>query len=254
MKIVLTNDDGPHSPALRSIVKLLSSQGHQVVVVVPEKQRSAAGFARTYHKPLRVRKVGDIYVTNGYPADAVFLALKLLAPDAELVLSGVNVGENIGFESTYGSGTIAAAVQAGVLGYKGVAVSMEDGAKWELVASALSALVDAAAGQWSKGLVAVSVNVPSCWSGAVESPKSLALGVFSEALHRGRDPRGEELYWRWGPRADAFPPDTDAYAFYVLRAITALGICPHGVCSVREIAEEIKRRLALPPDPHCGGS
>ena len=60
MKIVVTNDDGPHAPWLGPLVKALEEAGHEVVVVVPERPRSAAGLARTYHKPLRLRRLGGI--------------------------------------------------------------------------------------------------------------------------------------------------------------------------------------------------
>ncbi|MFN7105712.1 MAG: 5'/3'-nucleotidase SurE, partial [Pyrobaculum sp.] len=127
MKVVVTNDDGAHTPFLEPLIEALREGGHHVVAVVPERPRSAAGLARTYHKPLRVKKMGGLYVINGFPADAVFLALKLLASDADLLISGVNVGENIGLEATYGSGTVGAAIQGGVLGIPSLAVSMEVG-------------------------------------------------------------------------------------------------------------------------------
>ncbi|MGC9118473.1 MAG: 5'/3'-nucleotidase SurE [Thermoproteus sp.] len=235
MKIVVTNDDGPHTPVLEPVVKALEERGHAVVVVVPERQRSATGLARTYHKPLRARKIGRYYLVNGFPTDAVFLALNLIAPDAELVVSGINIGENIGFESTYGSGTVAAAIQAGVLGRVGLAVSMEPGADLGKALSLLSAFVEALDGYRRDGLLAVSVNLPEGWSGRLASPRSLAVGLYAERLYKFVDPRGEEFYWRWGPRREEFPRDTDAYAFYAERAATAVGICAEGVCQVEDL-------------------
>jgi 5'-nucleotidase len=239
VKIVVTNDDGPHTPLLEPTARALEDRGHEVVVVVPERQRSATGLARTYHKALRVRKAGRYYLVNGFPTDAVFLALKLIAPDADLVVSGVNMGENIGFESTYGSGTVAAAIQAGIMGRMGLAMSMEPGADLEKVLSLLAAFVDALVGYRRDGLLAVSANVPEGWSGGLFSPKSLALGLYSERVYRFVDPRGEEFYWRWGPRGDSFPRDTDAYAFYVERAATAVGICAGGVCQLEDLVKRV---------------
>ncbi|MEZ0248527.1 MAG: 5'/3'-nucleotidase SurE [Thermoproteus sp.] len=243
MKIVVTNDDGPHTPLLRPLVEALEARGHEVVVVVPERQRSATGLARTYHKPLRIRRVGRYYVTNGFPTDSVFLALKLVAPDADLVLSGINVGENIGFESTYGSGTVAAAIQAGVLGRKALAASMEANADLKEVLLVVLSFIDALEGYWRDDLLAVSVNVPSGWSGNLASPKALARGLYLEELHKYVDPRGEVFYWRWGPRRDDFPKETDAYAFYMERAATAVGICGNGVCPVDDLVSLAYRLL-----------
>lgn len=246
MKIVLTNDDGPHTPVLKRVVETLEENGHEVVVVVPERQRSATGLARTYHKPLRIRKIDRYYLTNGFPTDAVFLALNLIAPDADMVISGVNIGENIGFESTYGSGTVAAAIQAGILGKKALAISMEHGAEIDDVMVLLTSFVDALGKYRREDLLAVSVNVPSGWSGKVASPKALALGLYAERLYKFVDPRGEEFYWRWGPRRDEFPEDTDAHAFYIDKAATAVGICRNGVCDVSDLVSAALERLKRP--------
>ncbi|MEM1597343.1 MAG: 5'/3'-nucleotidase SurE [Pyrobaculum sp.] len=238
MEIVVTNDDGPNTPLLRPLVEALLEAGHVVYVVVPERPRSAAGLARTYHKPLRVRRLGDFYVVNGFPSDAVFVALKLIAAGAELVLSGVNVGENIGVEATYGSGTVGAAIQAGLLGVPAVALSMEEGGDVGLMRRVALAAVEAAAGGLG-GVLAVSVNIPKSWGGAVYCPSVLARGVYRERIYEGVDPRGEKYYWRWGPRADSFDPESDAYYFYIGRGITALGISERGV----ERACDFGRRL-----------
>lgn len=224
-------------------VEALERAGHEVVTVVPEKQRSAAGLARTYHKPLRLRRNGRLFVTNGYPADAVFIALKLLAKDADVVVSGINAGENIGFESTYGSGTVAAAIQAGLLGYKGVAVSMEEGAEEPLAIATLRTAVEAAGRAWDEGLMAISINVPKGWRGEVAAPERISLNSHDEELRAGEDPRGEALYWRWGPRRRP-EPETDAYYFYIERAITIIGICAGRICAPARLQAAFQELLA----------
>ncbi|ACB39818.1 5'/3'-nucleotidase SurE [Pyrobaculum neutrophilum] len=228
MKIVVTNDDGPHTPYLQPLVEALTSAGHAVVVVVPERPRSAAGLARTYHKPLRVRRLGNYYVVNGYPADAVFLALRLVAPDADLVLSGVNVGENIGVEATYGSGTVGAAIQGGVLGARSIAISMEAGGDLGLMTKVAVEAVEASS-HIPRGVLAVSLNIPGEWSGGVYCARRLARAVYRERLYEGVDPRGERFYWRWGPRAEVFEPETDAYFFYGERGVTIVGVTETGL-------------------------
>lgn len=243
MKIVVTNDDGPHAPWLGPLVKALEEAGHEVVVVVPERPRSAAGLARTYHKPLRLRRLGGCYVVNGYPADAVFLAVKLVAPDAELVLSGVNMGENIGVEATYGSGTVGAAIQGGVLGLRSLALSMEAGGDVGLMRRVAVAAAEASV--FLDGVLAVSVNIPARWGGGLYCARKLARAVYRERLYEGVDPRGDKYFWRWGPRLEEFELGTDAYYFYVERGITVLGISEAGVVPVERFGREFGARLGI---------
>ncbi|AFA38197.1 putative acid phosphatase [Pyrobaculum oguniense TE7] len=238
MKVVVTNDDGPDTPFLRPFVEAVKSLGYDVVVVIPERPRSAAGLARTYHKPLRVRRQGDYYLVNGYPADAVFMALKLIAPDAGLVISGVNVGENIGLEATYGSGTVGAALQAGILGVPAVAMSMEVGGDVGLMRRVVEALLRSLNGAL-QGVLAVSINIPRDWGGGVYCARKLARGVYNERLYDGVDPRGEKFYWRWGPRREVFEEGTDAYYFYGLRGITVLGIGESGIVSAGKLGRSL---------------
>lgn len=239
MKIVVTNDDGPHSYILPKVVEWLTSEGHRVVVVVPERPRSAAGLARTYHKPLRVKKLGDFYVVNGYPSDAVFLAVKLIAPDVELIISGVNLGENIGVEATFGSGTVGAAIQGGVLGVPAAAISMENGADLSLVRRVMTAVV----GATLRDALAYIINIPSSWSGGVACPVKLAKSVYTEQLYSGEDPRGEVFYWRWGPRSNSFDRDSDAYYFYMERHITVVALAEHGLGDASMVGNALGKAL-----------
>jgi 5'-nucleotidase len=244
VKIIVTNDDGPHTPLLKPLLEALSSQGHDLIVVVPERPRSAAGLARTYHKPLRIKKLGDIYVINGYPADAVFLALKLIAPDAELVFSGVNVGENIGVEATYGSGTVGAAIQGGVMGVRSIAMSMELGGDLDVVKKVAAAAVDVVNHGLGEAFT-ISINIPREWRGVVYCAKRLAKSVYREELYEGRDPRDDKFYWRWGPRREVFEPDTDAYYFYIQRGVTVVGISDRGLADVGAYGRALAERLGV---------
>lgn len=131
MRLLLTNDDGIDSPpGLRALAMELHEDGHEIHVIAPEVQRSSIGSARTYDKPLRLihRELGGypidgVYAIDGTPADAVFIGgVKMFQPDA--VVSGVNLGENVGLESLFISGTIGAAIQASLMGLPGIAVSM----------------------------------------------------------------------------------------------------------------------------------
>lgn len=127
LKILLVNDDGIQSPGLAALGKALA-QSHQVTVVAPDGNRSAVGHGITLDTPLLVRKVellpqGEAYQISGSPVDCTRLGLDALCPQGvNLVISGINYGENVSSDLPY-SGTVAAAVEASLLGVPGIAVS-----------------------------------------------------------------------------------------------------------------------------------
>jgi len=133
--ILLSNDDGVASPALRPLARALTPLG-EVRVVVPEVERSWIGKAITRFEPLHVRKVADdpvgIWACSGYPADAVQLGIHALFDEPpRLVVSGINIGYNYGAAFLMSSGTVGAAVEAWVSGIPGVAVSTGQVGDWE---------------------------------------------------------------------------------------------------------------------------
>ncbi|MCL2295103.1 MAG: 5'/3'-nucleotidase SurE [Spirochaetes bacterium] len=124
MKILLTNDDGIDSPGLKAIEESLSRK-HDVVVVAPEGERSGFSHALSFRKNVIIRKIDkNHYTCSGTPADCVHRALHRIidgfVPD--IVVSGINLGPNLGTDIIY-SGTAAAARQAVMMGVPGVAVS-----------------------------------------------------------------------------------------------------------------------------------
>src|SRR2546425_5890909 len=106
MRILLTNDDGINGPGLHALKRALDSLG-EVFVVAPERPRSASGHAITLHKPLRIDEVklpdaSRGWATNGTPSDCVSLGLDVvLEGHADLVVSGINAGPNLGWDVTY---------------------------------------------------------------------------------------------------------------------------------------------------------
>ena len=129
MKILLTNDDGIYAPGLAALYRELKHLG-DVVVVAPESEQSAVGHAITLMTPLRVKEVSlNVGVTgfavSGFPADCVKIAMAELLPSPpDLVVSGINLGPNVGINVLY-SGTVSAATEAAILGVKGVAFSLD---------------------------------------------------------------------------------------------------------------------------------
>jgi 5'-nucleotidase len=124
MRILVTNDDGIHAPGLEILEKIARTISDDVWVVAPDVERSAAGRSLTISQPLRYRKIDHRHFeTTGTPADCVIMAVRKIMPGLpDLLLSGVNRGQNIAEDITY-SGTIAAAMEGTSLGIKSIALS-----------------------------------------------------------------------------------------------------------------------------------
>ena len=233
MRLLLTNDDGIDSPGLRALAMELHDNGHEIHVIAPEVQRSSIGSARTYDKPLRLvhRELGypidGVYAIDGTPADAVFIGVKMFQPD--VVVSGVNLGENVGLESLFISGTIGAAIQASLMGLPGIAVSMvvpqdkkfiNSGVPIEYfklassIASTIMGVIEAKG--WFSGIDILSINAPDPvkWKGEVVVTDILSRRLFKEELVKSVDPRGSPIFWRWGHEFDELDPGSDAYWLY----------------------------------------
>jgi 5'-nucleotidase len=114
--ILVVNDDGVYGAGLKPLARALGRLG-RVVVVVPERERSAASHAITLHKPIRVRKLEpNFYIMNGTPADCTrFGVIAMMKEKCDLVVSGINHGANLGADTMY-SGTVGAAKEACMLG------------------------------------------------------------------------------------------------------------------------------------------
>ncbi len=123
MKILITNDDGIESPGLKALRDVLSAE-HEIWIVAPDGDRSGRSHSITLREPVRMRKTGDrSYACGGSPADCVLYAyLGAIPVKPDFVVSGINIGPNLGTDIIY-SGTAAAARQAALMGYPAAAVS-----------------------------------------------------------------------------------------------------------------------------------
>jgi len=213
MRILCTNDDGYLAGGLRVLAEAAQALG-EVAIVAPDRERSATGHSLTIHRPLRVRAAGDgAFVVDGTPTDCVILAVnELLDPPPELVLSGVNHGANMGEDVLY-SGTVAAAMEATVIGIPAVALSHtgdpEDLAPWvPLVERLLRQIVDQ--GSFPEHTL-LNVNLPSLPPDEVKGVRVTRLGRrrYADAITRALDPAGREYFWiggavtAWSGGADA---------------------------------------------------
>lgn len=198
MLILLTNDDGIHSAGLQALASRLQSFG-RVVVVAPDRERSAIGHALTLHAPLRAEEIRkDHWAVSGTPTDAVSLAIGgLLKEKPDLVISGINKGGNMGDDLTY-SGTVAAAMEATLMGVPAMAISLSaQRFKYEDFANAAKVAKQLAATVLEHGLPAdtfLNINVPH------QKPLGIQLTrqgkrIYEDAVVENRDPRGRSYYW-----------------------------------------------------------
>ena len=204
MRILVTNDDGVHSPGLTALAKALARVG-EVWVVAPDRERTAVAHAVTLHKPLRVQQLGTrIYAVNGTPVDCVNLAvLKVLSAPPDLLVSGINKGVNLGDDVLY-SGTVSAAMEGTILGVPSMAVSQEGQEHFNFDAGVRYA-VRIARLILKEGLpdeTLVNLNIPN-------RPFKSITGVRITCLSRRRfdnpiiekvDPHGRTYYWIAGTR------------------------------------------------------
>ena len=195
--ILLTNDDGIGSPLLNGLADALAATA-DVLVVAPERQRSAISHSITLHKPLRCREVAPgRWSLSGTPVDCVYVGLRRLAPrPPALVVSGPNDGYNLGSDVFY-SGTVAGAVEGGLRGLPAIAVSLAPHAAQPAVAIGfVAALVDAALRGLPGGEV-LNVNLP----GAGETRYAwtvLGQRHYHDDVAERADPWGRPYIWIGG--------------------------------------------------------
>ncbi len=125
MKILLTNDDGPQSPGMAFLFNHFKKNGHEVYVVVPNGERSGSSHSLTFGDSVRLlEEKRNRYILNGTPADCVHMALLgIIKQKIDVVVSGINLGPNLGIDIVY-SGTVAAAREAALSGVRGIALSI----------------------------------------------------------------------------------------------------------------------------------
>ena len=125
MQILITNDDGVHAPGLKVLEKIAAKLSDDVFVVAPETDQSGVAHSLSLSDPLRLRKISDRhFAVKGTPTDCIIMGVRKLMIDAppDLILSGVNRGQNVAEDVTY-SGTIAGAMEGTLLGFPSIALS-----------------------------------------------------------------------------------------------------------------------------------
>ena len=206
MRLLLTNDDGIYAKGIEALYEELRRE-HEVLVVAPETEQSAVGHAITLMDPLRVKPVNRNgaffgYAVNGTPADCVKLAIKeLMEAPPDLVVSGINLGANVGINVIY-SGTVSAATEGTILGIPAIAVSINSIRTPDFEPAALFAgsLVRAVAREGLPPRTLLNVNVPALPAAEIKGVRVTRQGVtrFVERFERRVDPRDSVYYWQCG--------------------------------------------------------
>lgn len=224
MRILCTNDDGVHARGLESLVSIARELSDDVWVVAPQEEQSGAARSLTLAHPIRVRKFDDRrFSVSGTPTDAVMMAVTKLLGDKkpDLVLSGVNNGQNLAEDVTF-SGTIAGALQGMTLGVPSIALSLarlsRDQARWATPEKHAPAIIRRLIKTGWPSDVVVNVNFPDCEPDDVAGIEVTSQGqrdAFSLYAEEREDLRGGVYYWfGFEGRLSDPPPGTDLRAVY----------------------------------------
>ncbi|MEZ0346433.1 MAG: 5'/3'-nucleotidase SurE [Infirmifilum sp.] len=212
-KILVTNDDGPFSPGLSILREAVNGLGN-IYTVVPETPKSATGLGLTLHKPVRVNKlkVNDepIYLVSGTPSDVIYIAMNVVTGRPDLVVSGVNIGDNLSIQVILSSGTLGAVLQASIEGIPGVAFSASVDSPEELEEPEYRGFILRASRIIVEGILkngfpsevdAFNVNFPPVITDEVAVVRP-ARRRFSTAVVKRKDPQGRPYYWLYGQPVD----------------------------------------------------
>ena len=211
MRILLSNDDGYFAPGLAALAEALCEVG-DVVVVAPEQSRSGASNSLTLDRPLFLKKAANgFHYVNGTPTDCVHLAVTgMLDTLPDIIVSGVNLGANMGDDTIY-SGTVAAATEGYLLGIPSIAVSLTsfEGKNFATAGRVARELVERFSRQPVWDPILLNVNVPDIPYSQLNGQEVTRLGRRhkAEPVVKTVSPRNETLYWigAAGAAADAGP-------------------------------------------------
>lgn len=210
-QILITNDDGFDAIGIKALIEALKPLA-KITVVAPSKNKSACSHALTLDRPLRLMGVDDDYykLDDGTPTDCIYLSINSLFKDGykpDLVVSGINIGANMGEDITY-SGTAAGAMEAVLQGIPAIAISqvcrdkcndIKNGWDFELAKKSIYELVNKIFnGDFPLDeRKFLNVNVPPIKSSECNGFKITNAGyrVYGNDTHRHFNPRGEEYYW-----------------------------------------------------------
>lgn len=250
MTVMITNDDGL-TDGLRILTEAAAGLEKDAYAITPDQQKSAVAKGVTLHKILKLRRVEEektpIYELNGTPADCVSFGIysgEFRRPS--LVLSGINIGDNLSLHSFYSSGTIGACLEAAFYGIPGIAFSYEMHGEereksnyrvWEnrdALKSKVQEIMTKLKGKIPPYTV-INVNIPKDFERAEISFPKPALIKYTSILEKRVDPHGRPYYWHYGKDREC-EKGSDVYEFFVNRSITITPISIFGVVEDETIA------------------
>jgi len=205
MKILVTNDDGVHAPGLEVAARIAGALSSDVWVIAPETDQSGSAHSLTLADPIRLRQIDERhFAVRGTPTDCIIMGLKLVIGEKpDLVISGVNRGQNLADDVTY-SGTVAGAMEGTLLGIPSIALSQAFGADtrdnphWATAEThapkVISRLIEIGFGDGTL----FNVNFPDCppdaVTGTVVTRQGRRVPDWVRVESR-RDARGFPYYW-----------------------------------------------------------
>ena len=229
-KVCLTNDDGPRSEGMLKLAEVLSKM-FELIVVVPDGQRSATGKTLTLKRPIRItekhEKNGYQFVTHdGSPADSVILA-QAFYEDIDLIISGINSGANVGYQSMLTSGTVGAAFEAAIRGVPAIAASRQatpmewfeakgaDGDCEKMCEMTKDLVMKVLDRGMPKGIDMLNLNFPSNLTESSEIAVTIPTKIrMHNEVEERKDPMGRPYYWYLGIERDP-PANSDAHEVFV---------------------------------------
>lgn len=222
MRILISNDDGMYAEGISALRKAMEKVADEVYVVAPDRERSACGHGITVTRPLRAKeyqfKSGDAkgWVVDGTPADCVKLGLEsLLENPPDLVVTGINLGPNLGTDVLY-SGTVSAAFEAIINHVPAIAVSLAEWSNlnWQAAADFMEDFIRNIMEHQLDPGVLLNINIPNHYDGKGVRITRLAKRRYIKCFDKRVDPRGKTYFWMTGEpfNMDEDDPETDAAA------------------------------------------
>jgi 5'-nucleotidase len=238
MRILITNDDGVNSSGIMAAKKAVENLG-KIDVVAPATQQSGIGHALTLFEPIRVTATNlpdgsEAFSVSGTPTDAVIIGIYEVTDEKpDLVISGINIGENLGKSELTTSGTIGAAMEAAVHGVPAISVSLQvtrgdikfhDGHVDVDFRHAAKILRSVAENIMEKGLPSgvdfVNLNIPSHPSSNKIMLTRLGERMYQIHIKKRLDPRGRPYYWIDGDPIENDDIGTDVHGLKDKRCAT----------------------------------
>jgi 5'-nucleotidase len=235
--VMVTNDDSVQSNGVIELARAAAKHA-EAIIVAPEQPQSATALSMTFHKPLRVNRVRkekfEAYAVSGSPGDCVMIGVnKVLPRRPDLVVSGINIGDNNTFQDILASGTVAAAIESAITGIPAIAFSMEvsgeslfaleyDQPDFGNAARIAGEIIgDVLENGMPKGADILNVNFPP----KVEPTTPIRLTEvgrrkYADKVIVRRDPRGRPYYWLFGERLTKFPANTDIEAVAIKKNVS----------------------------------